>query len=650
MITVLRKQFKSSFKYILWIIVGAFVVGMMPLLFRQATSPTSIWAIRINGQEVGYRDFMYEVDRQQRYIMNVRAQYGEYADWLLSAMGAQNPKSNAFKSLVRQELINQFADRLGIFLNPDYVVQKLNDPQFVTQELSNIVPPQLIDETGGINEGMLRQYLKHTGLTVDAFERMIERELIDKLAFDVLASGFYLPEFDIKQKMVNDLSKKSFSILKLNKNAFVEQEKKKLILDEDLKKYFDEQNARLKRYWVPEKRSGKMWTFDVKSYGITIPDDQIKQFYEQNKTKLYIDQPATVQVRRILFKVPNEALRAKIQVKAARTKDDIMQDPSQFAVIAKERSEDESSAKKGGLLESFAKGKHDATFDRAAFILQEDGAVSDVIETAEGYEILQRVSKKTQTIKPFDAVKKDIKEDLINKQFGKQFSRDMRNLLETGDEKALQDFIKEHNGCFKEIKDMENDNSLVAQHLFKIAPKTTTFFVDGEVGHVIQLNSITEQNLPDLEAIKPIVRADFDQEKAQEALKAKLKEAKTALETQSFKDLQKSLNAEFIQTGWLSNDTKEANEALSKKGVPVPQMLQLEKSGSAMVHTTPNEGYLIRLDEIMDPEEATISDKKEAILEELKTERMRQYMDGFVASLYRNATIETNESVITLQD
>src|SRR5579872_6946989 len=161
MITVLRRQFKGSIKYILWVIMGAFIIGMMPLIFRQSGLPNSIWAIRVNSQEIGYRDFMQEVEKQKQRIMAFRAQYGEYADWLLSTMGALNPKGNAYKILVRQELINQFADRLGIYLSPDYITQKLSNPEFVTKELSHVLPAQLIDErTGAINELMLRQYLK----------------------------------------------------------------------------------------------------------------------------------------------------------------------------------------------------------------------------------------------------------------------------------------------------------------------------------------------------------------------------------------------------------------------------------------------------------------------------------------------------------
>ena len=82
MITVIRRYFKSGSQVVLWIIIGAFVVGLLPVALRQISS-SGPWAIRVNGQDIGYRSFMQEVEKQRQRIMAFRMQYGEYADWLL---------------------------------------------------------------------------------------------------------------------------------------------------------------------------------------------------------------------------------------------------------------------------------------------------------------------------------------------------------------------------------------------------------------------------------------------------------------------------------------------------------------------------------------------------------------------------------------
>ena len=69
---------------------------------------------------------------------------------------------------------------------------------------------------------------------------------------------------------------------------------------------YDLKNAQEKRYHVAEKRSAKVVTFEPTSYGITISNDEIDKYYQNNKAQ-FVEQPAQVQVRRIVFKKDDAA-------------------------------------------------------------------------------------------------------------------------------------------------------------------------------------------------------------------------------------------------------------------------------------------------------------------------------------------------------
>src|SRR3990167_6277197 len=101
MITIMRRYFKGSASVVLWLIVAAFIIGFMPMAFRQI-SETAKWAVKVNGQEIGYKEYMLEKEQQKNRILAFRTQYGEYADWLLSMMGMSDPQSVAVKSVVRR--------------------------------------------------------------------------------------------------------------------------------------------------------------------------------------------------------------------------------------------------------------------------------------------------------------------------------------------------------------------------------------------------------------------------------------------------------------------------------------------------------------------------------------------------------------------
>ncbi len=645
MITVIRDYFKGG-KVILWVIIAAFVVGLMPLAFRSMTS-TSPWALRINGKEIEYREFQVEQERQREKLIAFRQQFGEYADMYLSMMGA-NPQALAIQSLTRQELINQFADQLGIQVSPDYIAQKMGDSQFVMRELGEIVPPQVVDSLTGINQEMLSRYLQHRGLSTDLFEREIERKLTDRLMTNLILSTLYVPRFDVKQRYQAEQAKKSFSILMISLKDLLEKEQAQAVSPEDLEKFYSDQNKQAQQYWVPEKRSGSMWSFDPESYGIKVSDEQAENYYEKNKIQQFIDKPAMVQVRRILIVTLNGKNRMIAQEEASCLKDEIMQDPSQFAAIATRSSDDKETAKSGGLLEPFSRGSHEQAFDRAAFLLPEDGAVSEIIETKDGLEILQRVKKTPQQFKSLSTVKGDIEKTLRKQKFKSQFTADMRELLEK--QESLDGLIAQKGGKPEQLESVMAKDSMASEHLFKLKTGEKSFFVDDTTGTAVQLNAIHERYLPSLESIKKTVTNDYHRYKAKKSLQGKLAEAKKLVATTSLEELQKQFEgAQFIQTGKLEPDHEDAHESLKKKGIPVTKMLQMEKVGAILTDSDSETGFVVIVDEIEPFNQQQFNEKEGEISRALQQERTQQYLEGFVASLHRNAKIETNESIITLQ-
>jgi len=643
MITVLRNYFKRGSQIILWIIILTFVVGLLPLALRQVTG--SKWAIRVNGQDVGYQEYLLEYERWKERMAMARAQFGEYADILLAQMGIESPQSEAVQSLARQELLNQFADSIGLQVSPEFVTQKMSDPTYVLQALGDLVPRQLVDPMTGIDQTMLKRYLKHFDLSVDMFERIVEKTLTDRFVTDLLKSSFYLPRFDEKQNYIAQHAKKKFSVLVLPIKKVLEEEKKSEVANEALKRFYD---AHSQRYTVPEKRTGMMWEFDPLSYNISISSKQIEEYYENNKVKMFIDSPAKVTVRRILFAVSNDAELPSAQAKADRIKGEVARDSSKFADVAKRVSEDRETAESGGLMEPFTRGTHEVAFDRTAFLLKEDEEVSEVIRTKDGYEILQRVSKMPQTFKSLSSVKTDIKETLLEKEFRIRFSNDMRKVIDQ--EESLAAFIKKRGGAPSELERVALDDTPATQHIFKLQPGRQTFFVDSNKGIALRLDSIQERFIPTLDAVKSTVTEDLQEERAQEKLEERLKEAKKEMENASLDALKKQFDAEGFESGWVDPQDAKDTEKLKKKELPVDQMLQMEKVGALIASRGLDRGFVVRLDTIEPLGEQEYQAKLGTDEQSFEDRRMGQYLQGFVDSLYRNANIETNESIITLEE
>lgn len=81
-----------------------------------------------------------------------------------------------------------------------------------------------------------------------------------------------------------------------------------------------------------------------------------------------------------------------------------------FAVLASQFSDDNTTSKKGGELPEFGTGKMVEEFEAAAFGLQKDGDISEIVQTAYGFHILKRLELKG--LQPYDAVKAKLKQQV----------------------------------------------------------------------------------------------------------------------------------------------------------------------------------------------------------------------------------------------
>ncbi len=139
----------------------------------------------------------------------------------------------------------------------------------------------------------------------------------------------------------------------------------------------------------------------------TVTDEQVRAYYDQNPA-LY----STTQIHasHILVKDEDTARQILADVKAH---------PEKFADLAREKSTDTISAKKGGDLGTFGSGRMVPEFEKVAFALK-PGEISDVVKTQYGYHIITVTERKEGEPKPFDQVKEQIRATLRNKGLQEQ--------------------------------------------------------------------------------------------------------------------------------------------------------------------------------------------------------------------------------------
>jgi len=647
MIIVIRRWLKSGgFQVILWVILAIMaIIFLMPSIpqFGRRTANT---IVTVNGQDLTDEMISRKAAAIEDQMQQARQQWGQYADMMFKMMGLKaNPRETAFEQVVQEALIDQVAQKLGLEVHNDFIRDKLRDPNFL-QSISDLIPPYAFDASG-INEQALNVHLQRFGLSTSDFNEELAKAIKRNVVTELASATGYIPSFELKEQMIAQNAPKQFSYIKIDLDKLYQEEKQKEISKEELVRFFERENATSKRYLVPEKRSGLIWKFEPKDYGVEISKEEIEEYYNAHKVRLYSDKPAEIQVRRILFKVPDQAQLSTIVERARAVRSELLENPDQFGKKAQELSEDTETAKKGGLMEPFTRGTHNVEFEKAAFLLKEDGDIAHVVQTDKGVEIVQRVSKKAPTYKPLSSVSKEIKEKLELRSFKEQFLQDMKELLEDGEvtQEELQEFIKKRGGASEKVGSLEKDKSKLAQKLFGLEKDGVGFYIEGAIGVAVQLTDIQKKYTPELKTIEKNVTDNLYRDRAAKRLNKELNELRAKVASTPLNEVAKTVGASFKKTDWLAAADTDKLEELKKQGIPVDMMMQLEKAGTALTHQDDEHGYLIYLDAIKPLEEATIKEKQPEAASRLRWTQFNLIGTGFVASLYRNAIIKTSETL-----
>ncbi len=130
--------------------------------------------------------------------------------------------------------------------------------------------------------------------------------------------------------------------------------------------------------------------------------------YKSNPKRF--DLPEETRARHILIRLDTP----EAKVKATEILGEL-QKGGDFAVIAKEKSQDPGSAAQGGDLGFFPKGRMVPPFEEALTQLKKPGELSGVIESQFGYHVIKLEDRKNSGVRPFE----DVKEVLIRETLAK---------------------------------------------------------------------------------------------------------------------------------------------------------------------------------------------------------------------------------------
>jgi peptidyl-prolyl cis-trans isomerase SurA len=224
------------------------------------------------------------------------------------------------------------------------------------------------------NEKMIRDLMKQT------LERLVEQKiLLTKAEEDTLTIADEILDERVNQR-INYLIGQVGSESELEK-VFGSSMKK---IRKDTRKVIEEQLL------VDQARA-------LKFQGMKISRREVEAFYQQYQDSLPSMQE-TVEISHILKLVkPSEDALSLAYDKTAQLLEQI-KNGADFETLAKQHSDDNASAKRGGDLGLISRGDFVTEFETAAFQLK-DGEISDIVQTQFGFHIIQMIERRGEKIR-----------------------------------------------------------------------------------------------------------------------------------------------------------------------------------------------------------------------------------------------------------
>ena len=288
-----------------------------------------------------------------------------------------------------------------------------------------------------INELIIKELLNEEikNRKINVTQNDMEKEyanLVDKIGSKEKFNELLKQSKISQETMKNDL-KEGLKIQKLVDTLGVVN-----VSDKDVKKYYKE-NIALFKY--PDK---------VKVSHILISADpmQIKD--------IMIGKPENKKLKsEEIDKKVQEELNIKKQ-KAEAILKELKLDPTKFAQLAKENSDDTVSAIDGGNIGFIAKEEMQEDFAKAAFS-QKPNTISDIVVTPYGYHIIMVTDRMKAGVEPFDKVKSDIKVYLEQQQKAELLQKFIENIKN----KAKIEYVNDDynlDEVEKKIKEIQQKN------------------------------------------------------------------------------------------------------------------------------------------------------------------------------------------------
>lgn len=624
MLNIIRKNAQSFVIQAVVVIIA--VVFVFWGVSSQLKNPSNAMAV-VNGQEIGYREFMQSYERA---VEQYKQQFGgQLPDKFLESIRL---KEQVLDQLVQRALLLQGAEAMGLQVSKEAIQRQI-------QGMDVFTPGGKFDET------VYRTVLERNHLSTKSFEGGIHDDLLTQQASGMIGAFAELVPGEMEQWLdyLDQEIKVAYAQFKGDQYRGQVQ-----VTDEALAAWFEAHQQQYKT--APQvKLSYIGFTFADEGKPALVSDEAIRAYYQEHLSQYHT--PEQRRARHILLKVDASASAEVKAAQKAKAEQILAQlrKGADFAALAQQSSED-SSKERGGDIGFFRSGQMVAPFEQSTFALKK-GEISDIVTSPFGYHIIKLEEIRPAATRSMEEVVGSIRKELAEKQGKadafKKASTTYEEIIRAG---SLAKFSEQGGVSIQRTELFTQDNPpkttmgadpALMQAAFALRKGELSSIVETATGYAILFADDTkEPAVPALESVRSKVVADFTLEKGRELARAAAEAAlKKAVESGNWPEGVEKKDAAYVKrtsaaAGLPDNIRRDAFGRLGK-GVFPEQILA--------------EGDSFTLYQIIDVRKgkSDIDDaKREALKSQLQASQEKVLLGAILGQLRKDAKIWTNAKML----
>ena len=624
------RRHKYWLKWSLALVVLAFIALYIPSRNRNlgGAAPHDELAT-VNGEPVTVSAYRRAYQQQ---VQMYRSAYGpNFNEQMLKQMGIEQ---QILRQLLDERAAVVEARRLGLSVSDAEVAQRI------------LAIPAFQQNGVFAGEDAYAQVLasQRPPLTKAEFEDSLRRSLlVDKLHAS-LTDWMTVTDADVTAEFKRRNEKAKVELVVLSADRLRSDV---TVTDADLSTWFD---AHKEDYRVGEKKKVKYLLVDVDKLraAAVVPPGDIEKYYRDNQQEFTT--PEQVRASHILIKSDKDDAAAKAKAEALLKQ---VKSGADFAALAKKNSEDEGSAKNGGDLDYFGRGRMVKEFEDAAFSLQ-PGQMSDVVKSPFGYHIIKVVDHKPAITKSIADVRQQIADRLATERaqadasaLAAQVAPELKTPADLDRVAAARKLTVQESGFFLRDEPVAGLGPVpeITDQAFTAKADTVSGPVTTARGLVFFAVVGTEPSrVPQLAEVKDKVRDDVTRQKARELTKTKAAALAASLSGADFAKAAKAAGLDVKTSELVSRGTAWPDVGISPA---LDQAIFAQPAGGVTAPVTTDAATVIaHVVEHQDINPQDLATAREGLKQEIENDKRSRFFGAYMVKARDRMKIDVDQEVL----